>query len=160
MPVTVRATFPTLQLSIRPKRGIEDYVIIPFQILSLYLVTRLPTILAVRAVFLVLIGFVILLWIRLWFHTDLLTMDASSLTLSYSVFGLVLSKKSYENREIVSLRYAEWPGGRQGTQTGIRFESAVKPVIFARQASKADCTEVLEEMNKVYNFHGKSSSRR
>jgi hypothetical protein len=86
------------------------------------------------------------------FGYDSVEVGPSSLTVRSIVLGFVTSRKEFGNQLVRDLRYEEWPGGRAGQQSGIRFEYDSETFTFARQASAEDSWELIDQMCKVYKF--------
>ena len=86
------------------------------------------------------------------FGYDRVEVGLSSLTVRSIVLGFVASRKEFGNQLVRDLRYEEWPGGRAGQQSGIRFEYDSETFTFARQACAEDSWELIDQMCKVYKF--------
>jgi hypothetical protein len=86
------------------------------------------------------------------FYVETVTVTSSTLTITGRLLGLQLNNHSYDNATVRNLRYDEWPGGRSGTQNGIRFEYNSDTVTFAEQADVTKSWELIDKMCEAYRF--------
>ncbi len=89
---------------------------------------------------------------KLLLGRDTVRVSPDFLDIEYAVLGFVVRKKSVRTQQVAGLRYEEWPGGRDGTQTAIRFESDGETYTFARQVKASEAYELINRMREIYKF--------
>ena len=97
-----------------------------------------------------------MLWLyyfaRALFGHDTAIVTPSLLGIESTVLTFTTPRKEFDNQTVQNLRYEEWPGGRAGTQSGIRFEYGGETVTFARQAKSNEAWDLIDRMCEVYKF--------
>jgi hypothetical protein len=147
---------PRSRLIIGPEIDFRNGLVLFFQFVGLGLVTL---VFASQASSSSLIGVLLValipfyFWLKFWFGRNVVTVTESSLIISSSLFGFVISTSEYENSTVRHLRYEEWRGGRAGPQNAIRFDYDGLTVTFARQAGSFKAWELIDSMREVYPFH-------
>jgi hypothetical protein len=84
-----------------------------------------------------------------------LTVDPSRLEIRYSLLGLPVSRGSFKNPEVKSLRYAHWRTQSRRKlieHSGIRFEAGSETHTFGSQLTAEQASELIGRMRKVYAF--------
>jgi hypothetical protein len=84
-----------------------------------------------------------------------LTLSSSRLEIRYSLLGLTLHGRSFENQDIKGLRYAQWQ--TQSRQKfiehgGVRFEAGPETYTFGSQLTALQAGELIARMTKMYSF--------